>query len=344
MVRPTYEVRITAYQQRNSKRYRGLKGPITLHEAIKIATAEWRGRHLSEATITAYLSDLKEFSAFAHKVWSHPCYFSEIDKFKCADYRSYLYSHEEWTGTTLQRKIDSLSALFKVLVPLRYAEVNPIHLIESGEDRRKRVPNRLETECPVGIEDIHRLFSLDFGGKWGLRDRVLFYILIFFAPRNVELQNLRWWHLDGNILTIPRVKHNLPGTFAIPDFLVELFDKMRFRYGLNGDDPIFISQYRTGISPNGLRYILKRYQDKLQLAQLRPKDFRTLLLTIISKKWDPRTVQAFIGHLTPETANKFYERRTRTEIQSVFNVWFDAIASGLNIEDVMDDDDEEFVA
>ena len=57
------------------------------------------------------------------------------------------------------------------------------------------------------------------------------------------------------------------------------------------------------------------------LSNLLPKHFRTLLLTILSEKYDPKTIQAFIGHLTPDTAMKYYEKRPRKELQTVLDVW-----------------------
>jgi site-specific recombinase XerD len=339
-----FEDKIEAYLQRNKKRYRNVKGPLTLHEAIQIAKAEWRGRGLTENTIVAYTTDLKEFSKFAHKSWSHPCYVHEIDKFKCADFRAYLHERDDLKGSSIQRKIDTVRSLFNVLVQLGYVTTNPMALIENSRDRRRRVPNNGIEPCPLTMDDLKRLLSHKFDGKWGLRDQVLFYVLVLFAPRSIELRLLRWWHLDGKTLTIKRVKGNLPGVFEVPDFLLDLLYRMRDRYGLNGDDPIFISQYRRELSPKGLHYIMQKYKRKLGFAQLRAKDFRTLLLTVISRQWDPRTVQAFIGHLTPETANRFYERRTRKEIQAVLDIWVNSIQEGLSPEDFDDDDNEELGA
>jgi hypothetical protein len=96
---------------------------------------------------------------------------------------------------------------------------------------------------------------------------------------------------------------------------------MRERYGLGGDDPIFISQYRTQFSQNGNRSVILKCGKEVGMPNLLPKHFRTLLLNVLSIKYDSKTTQAFIGHLTPETVNKHYAKRPTKELQAILDVW-----------------------
>jgi len=327
-----YDKTILEYkqQQRNKKRYRNIEGTITLTEAIEIARANWEG-NLEPQSISTYMDHLKEFKTFAHHCWPHPCRLIDIDKFMCADYRSYLNGRqnknknegEKLSGRTIQLKLDSVRALFSVLKTLGYIDLNPMAMIEHSKIRSKRkFQEEEDTPCPLQMEDVEKMLKLDIHRrKWALRDQIMVYFLILFAPRNVELLNLKWTDLNGELLTIRRVKHNRPGKFFIPKFLLDLLYEMRERYGLTGNDPIFISQYRREFSPNGIRTVIKKIGDEVGLSNLLPKHFRTLLLTILSEKYDPKTIQAFIGHLTPDTAMKYYEKRPRKELQTVLDVW-----------------------
>ncbi|MBX6353850.1 MAG: tyrosine-type recombinase/integrase [Thermoflavifilum sp.] len=338
MARKTFEDRVHDYIMRNPGRYNAVKEPLTLTEAVMIAKAEWRRMGLSESTLAAYTSDLKEFKLFAHRKWSHPCYVQEIDKYRCADFRAYLYDRGDLRPASIQRKLDAVSSLFNVMVKLGYISHNPIRLIEDGKIRRRRVPDNRVERAVLTIDGVESLLSLDFEDKWGLRDEVILYCLLLFAPRNTELRELRWWHLDGRTLTIPRLKANLPGTFQVPTFLLDLMYAMRDRFGLNGDDPIFVSQYYRELSPNGLRYIIRKHGEAAGIRGLRPKDFRTFLLSTISKRCDPYTVQKFIGHRRLETASRFYVRRTQKELQAVFDTWAEALQDPLCLQALMEDE------
>ncbi|HHY65586.1 MAG TPA: tyrosine-type recombinase/integrase [Alicyclobacillus sp.] len=326
MAEDFYEAQMDAFLFSNRKRYRNVKGPITLHEGISVAVSEWAGQGKSSFTIKTYQRHLMQFAKFAHKAIEHPAYVSRIDRFCVAKYRTFLYKRvtkqgKRLSGRSIQLHLDSLRAFFKVMKDLGYVPTNPVEEIESKEYRRARVATNPTDESPLTMEKLIALLTLDFraiGGYWGLRDKALFYVLTSFGLRESELRKLKWSHLQEDILILPRCKRNSEGVYQVRPDLRDLLYKVREVYGLRGDDPMFISQNRCQLSKTGLQKRVKKYGEMIGLPNLCATHFRTRVLSEVSREHDPITVQNYIGHKSPDTANRWYIKRPKRELQRVY--------------------------
>lgn len=322
--------------QKNTRRYRNQQGPITLHEATSLSRTEWEGLGMSKDTMDTYQHHLREFSSFAHRCLAHPCYLNTIDRFVIARYRMYLQSEKRGIAPrTVQLKLDTVRAFFKVMINLGYCTTNPVAQLEDSKTRRRRIGRKSNEPCVLTPEHVKQLFALKYSGQWGLRDKTLMYTLVFFALRTQEVGNQMWTQLKGHELTFNRLKENDPGVFNIPDFYREMLLEMRRQYGLRADDPIFMSQYRWALGKSGVRRLVRKYGVMIGIPTLCPKDFRTFLVSEISRGTDLKSVQRFIGHLNLETTNHFYQRRTQNEVQQVLDAWVKATT-----EHDLDEDEE----
>ncbi|WP_169794277.1 site-specific integrase, partial [Alicyclobacillus shizuokensis] len=109
------EQQMDAFIEQNTKRYRNLKGPLTLHEGIDLAIHEWTAQGKAPNTIDTYVRHLREFSTFAHKKFQHPNLVQRMDRFCIASYRTFLAARRTEEGAPLsprsvQIRLDSLRA------------------------------------------------------------------------------------------------------------------------------------------------------------------------------------------------------------------------------------------
>ncbi|MDQ0190460.1 tyrosine-type recombinase/integrase [Alicyclobacillus cycloheptanicus] len=316
---------------------------LSVAEAIKLAKSHWQGQNVSVETYVSYSSHLKEFSIWAHENL-RPCLISEMNGWYTAKYREYLCTRQSMrggklSGTTIQHHLDTLSSFFRVMVLFRQMENNPLDYIEGPNSRHNRLLSVPKRPCPLTVDVANQLLSLKYDYRLGLRDRVMLHFLILFAPRTSELAELTWMDLEWNKITIERKKKNEPGTFVVPTYLFQWLQEMREKYGAKADDPIFPSQGgKRGLSARGIRQVIKRLGERVGI-NLCPKDFRTLLMSELSRTEDGKLVQMFVGHLGEQTSKKFYVKRARSEVQHTLDVWKEAILSGVNLTDGFEEDE-----
>ena len=152
------------------------------------------------------------------------------------------------------------------------------------------------------------------------------------------MADLTWIDLEWKVLTINRKKKNEPGVFEVPEYLFILLQRMREQYGAKADDAIFPSQGgKHGLSARGVRQAIKRLGDQVGIS-LCPKDFRTLLMTELSRIVDQKTLQTFVGHLDSQTSMKYYAKRTIMEVQRTLGVWNEVLKSGVDLMAGFDED------
>ncbi|QQE77301.1 tyrosine-type recombinase/integrase [Alicyclobacillus sp. SO9] len=319
------DTQLDSFFSSNPKRYRNLRGPISLHEGIDIAMQAW-SRH-PKTTRDTYERQLRDFSAFAHKKFQHPVSVVRLDYHCLAQYRLFLNRRvtkdgQLYSPASIQLAMDSLSSFFNVMVNLSYIPENPVRLLEDSSDRESRIRIDPVTESPLTLSLLKELLNLDFekhGGNWGLRDKAIIRVAATFGTRESELREIYWNHLNDDILQINRKKRNLTGVYQLDEGFDSLLREVRYTYGLRPDDPMFISQYRCQLSKSGLRRIIKKYGEIIGLPELTMRHFRTRLLSELTKTYDDKTVQNFIGHKFPDTVNRWYSKRPKQQTQQVLS-------------------------
>ncbi|ATY84455.1 hypothetical protein CVV65_05375 [Kyrpidia spormannii] len=301
------------------------EGGLTVHKAISMAVNAWKAKGKAKH-IDTYRRHLKDFAEFTDIALHNPRTIDKLDRTFMAKYRYFLHVRKTAKGEplsprTIQLHLDSLRAFFNVMKELGYVKSNPVADIDSAADRRARVAADPTEESPLTMEKLRALLSLDFqaiGGYWGLRDYALFVVLVRFMPRSSELRGLKWFHLQEDVLIIPRCKHNVEGVYRLEPDLCELLYEVQKRYGLRADEPMFISQKRCQFSETGLLKLVKKYGEIIGLPDLLPKHFRTRMGSELSREFDLVTLQNYFGHRSPDTLNRWYAKRPRHETQRVY--------------------------
>ncbi|QQE77322.1 site-specific integrase [Alicyclobacillus sp. SO9] len=316
---------------RNPRRYQYMPEIRTLSDAVEFAEQVWRRRN--PGSLKTYLRHVREFQRWAYRFLAHPCVLERIDRFDLARYRWWLENRGTHQGdklapSSVQLKMDSIAALYKVLVSQGVVEPlkNPVRSLESEHVRRARKRRRPNQPLRLSIENLQRLVSLPReAGYLGLRDEVLLLTQAFWGLRPVEITWLKLSSLTESTLYFERAKHNYPGSFWVTDPYRNLFADMEHQYGLQPYHAMFLSQYKTPISTRSVEKIIHRYGEKIGLLELTPRDFRVTLETFLDEHYTEAERDAYMGYIPQETARGHYVRVPDTTIQHMFETWVELI-------------------
>jgi site-specific recombinase XerD len=314
------------YEGRNPKRYEVMPPIRTLSEAVAFCEGIWSRNYPD--SLSTYSRHVREFVQWAHQHLEHPCLLHRIDHHVLARYRWWLENRPArdggyLKGASIQLKLNSIAAMYKVLVNFGYVECSPLGRIENGRTRRRRLEGSPFEELRLTTENLRRLLAYPFEneGYWGLRDKVLLHTLGFLGMRPVELSWMCPSNLIGNTLTFQRAKHNYPGSFWMPDEYREWVDEMQYQYGILPHQPMFLSQYRTRITVRGIQNIVRKYAEKIGVPGLTPKDFRSTVETYMDEHFDELHRDKFMGYVPSDTARKYYVKVPKSRVQEMFDAW-----------------------
>ncbi|MCL6600465.1 MAG: site-specific integrase [Alicyclobacillus macrosporangiidus] len=226
-------------------------------------------------------------------------------------------------GASIQVKLSSIAAMYKVLVAFGYVQYSPLGRIEDGRTRRRRLQSDPCGDLRLSIDDLRRLLAYPFEkeGYWGLRDKVLLHTLGFLALRPVEMSWLCLSNMRGNTLAVQRTKHNYPGSFWMPDEYRDWVDEMQYQYGILPHQPMFLSQYRTQITVRDIQNIVRKYAEKIGIPGLTPKDFRSTVETYMDDHFGELHRDKYMGYVPPGTARKYYVKVPKSRVQEMFDAW-----------------------
>src|SRR5881628_3112055 len=145
-----------------------------------------RNRAVSEHTLSAYESDLRDFAAFLEL---RKTAFEDIDHIFVRDYLSHLYERK-LQKTSVARKLACLRTFFKFLVHDGRLKSNPAELISSPR-LPKKLPSYLGEEEAAAVVEMPQGSSLK-----DLRDRAILELLYASGLRVRELVGLNDENLD----------------------------------------------------------------------------------------------------------------------------------------------------
>ncbi len=310
--------------ERNPKRYAPMAAPRTLTEAVDFCECYWIRKFPD--SVSTYMRHIREFANWAHKHLSHPCMLMQIDQHVLARYRWALENRPKQgggflSGGSVQLKLNTVAAMFKVLVEQGFVERNPIKQIETSHTRRQRLKREPFQELRLSTGKLQELLSYPFEqeGYWGLRDKFLLHMLGFWGVRPIEITWMQPSSLFKNTLSSDRAKRNYPGSFWVPDEFCAWVGEMEYQYGLSPTQPLFIGQYRTGITVKGIQTIVRKYGEKLGIIGLTPKDFRATVETYMDQHFEEIERDKYMGYVPSGTARKYYVKVPM--VQHMFDTW-----------------------
>ena len=267
----------------------------------------------SENTVAGYLNDLDQFSLFLKKT-GHACNSKgaiDIKKVDRLAVRSYMvHVHDRGlTGTTMSRKLSSLSSFFKFLCREGHLQNNIAKSIPAPK-KENYLPSFLS------VDDIFRLLELpETNTLIGARDRAILEVFYSTGMRISELVTLqldfinrenqkvrvlgkgkkeRWLPLGGKAIT------------ALDAYLSQREILIRKMKPEPLPSVVFLNTRGNGLTTRGVRKIVGKYLDQLVSGRHSPHSIRHSFAThLLEGGADLRTIQEMLGHASLSTTQKY---------------------------------------
>jgi integrase/recombinase XerC len=277
-----------------------------LEDDIQAFLEALRMRAVSEHTLSAYESDIRDFEKF---IGLRKTTFESIDHVFVRDFLGHLYERK-LQKTSVARKLACLRSFFQFLIRDGRRKTNPAELISSP-----RLPKKLPSYLPE--EEAVRVVEMPKGASFkDLRDHSILELLYASGLRVRELVGLNDENLDMPQQLVRafgkgRKQRIVPfGEFAaraLSGYLAE-----RERTGLSeaeddGHTPLFISIRGHRLSARDVQHLVET--TRMQLPSGRRLTAHTLRHTfathLLERGADLRAIQELLGHASLATTQKY---------------------------------------
>lgn len=290
-----------------------------LHDPI----AQFLTGQLSERTRRAYEADLRHFFAFLGFTTVEIEPIKTISFREVTAFRNHL-ADQGYKRTTINRKLSSLKALFKMLVAAGQIEKNPA---DSTLVRGFKVDDTLSGKAipPLALKKIFSAINEVENQLTRSRDQAIFQLLVYGGLRRSEVANTHWSDLfkEGvfNVLSLPDTKSGTNQEIKLQDTVVHYLEQYRNvlveeNYNTNG--PVFISLARNRshgkqLTDQSINLIMKKYALKAGVdANITAHMFRHTCCTLaIEGGAKPQQVQSHLRHKDLKTTMRYYENREK---------------------------------
>lgn len=270
-------------------------------------------KNLSFKTLSAYLSDLKQFSRREQNIL-----LPDIRAFVV-----HLTSDLKLKDSSVRRKIITLKNFYGFLVESEIVEASPFQKLKFKFKQERRLPKTLSigevSKLLKCFNDTDAVIRTPFAEKEYLRDSALIDLLISTGIRIGEAAAIT---LD-DIVTTERTllihgkgrKQRLiyvssPVTWARISALVKERKRAKGSY-------LFVNRYDNPLSIHGIEDIYKKYAKKAQInSKSTPHYLRhTFATNLLANGADLRSVQEILGHASVATTQIYTEVTTNRKKQ-----------------------------
>ena len=268
-------------------------------------------KNASPHTLEGYLNDISQFQEFltrsGHAMESGALQLEKIDRLAVRSFMGYLYE-KNFSGTTLRRKLSTLSSFFRFLCREGTLKTNVAKTVPAP-----RVQNKLPSY--FSIDEMFRLLQLPQGeGFLPARDRAMLELFYSCGLRISELVSLTLEdiNLDSRMVKVlgkggkerllPLGRHCVE---ALKTYLNIRMDKIR---KINsGTDQLFLNHRGGGITVRGMRKVVEKY---IKLGNfpggVSPHSIRHSFAThLLEGGADLRSIQELLGHSSLSTTQKY---------------------------------------
>jgi site-specific recombinase XerD len=295
--------------------------------ALEAFDDDLRRRAVAEKTREAYMSDCRQFAAWAEKLDpAHPVDPADVDM---RTLRRYAAAQSEGgiAPSTIARRLAALRGLFRTQMEIGAREDNPAELLSSPK-KAQRLPHVLKAgEVAALLESIPATTPLE------LRDRALFELAYACGLRAEELVSLDLESIDFDSETV-RVEGKGSKTRLVPVGEHALAALARYlargRPTLAADavqisgHPLFLSKSGRRLSTSDVRRRLSGWARRAvarspALAQAHPHALRHSFAThLLDGGADLRAIQELLGHATISTT-QVYTRVESARLRSTYS-------------------------
>ncbi|MDE7264798.1 MAG: tyrosine-type recombinase/integrase [Clostridia bacterium] len=269
-------------------------------------------KNLSDKTLKAYTSDLKQFFNFQKNV---------LQPDVCA-FISYLNIDLKLRDTSIRRKIITLKNFYDFLIDNEIIEASPFKKIKFRFKQERKLPKTLTI---AEISKILKCFEIDsstlssFAQKEFIRDSALIDLLISSGIRIGEAAAITLDDIISNERTLlihgkGRKQRLIYISSAITWDRLKSLIKERKNATCNY---LFVNRYGQPISIHGIEDIYKKYAKKAQInAKSTPHYLRhTFATNLLANGADLRSVQEILGHASVATTQIYTEVTTNRKKQ-----------------------------
>ena len=274
-------------------------------------------KNLSEKTITAYRSDLKDFCVFLS--------FQELTEDTILKYIRHLSTDRRLKDSTINRKLIVLKMFFDFLCQQQIVEKNYVQSHGFKYKRERKLPKTL------AIKEVSKLLSYldeqtqiaasDFAVWKSARDLALIDILISTGIRIAEASNIS---LD-DIIQMERVvlihgkgrKQRLI-YLSCPQTWNNLMKWIKLRKTQNTyTNKVFVNKYGRQLGIHGIEYIYNSVKKRVGINERSTPHYlrHTFATNLLANGADLRSVQEILGHSSIATTEIYTEVSTKRKKQ-----------------------------
>ena len=278
---------------------------------------------LSDSTRRAYEADLRHFFSFLGFETVDIEAIQRISFREVTAFRNHL-SEQGYKRTTINRKLSSLKALFKMLVAAGQIEKNPADSmlvksfkVDENLSGKAIAPNTLKKIFTTITEIEHSLTRT--------RDQAIFQLLVYGGLRRSEVANIHWKDLfkEGvfNVLALPETKSGTGQEIKLQGSVVHYLEEYREvleREGYSTEGAVFISLARNRshgqqLTDQSINLIMKKHALKSGVdVNITAHMFRHTCCTLaIEGGAKPQQVQSHLRHKDLKTTMRYYENREK---------------------------------
>ena len=279
----------------------------------------WMERGLSENTLSAYRTDLKNFSAWLSQRSNKTAIdmLVNVDREHIVHYLSEL-EDRQISARSQARLLSSLRRFYAYLLREKNIEVDPVALIDSPKLGRS-LPKTLTEEDVEAL-----LMAPDTSTLLGLRDRVLFEVLYATGLRVSELIGLQLTqvNLQQGVLRVTG-KGNKERLVPLGEEAVNWLEKYLLNTRadlLKGQvtDALFVTKRGSAMTRQAFWYLIKRYAFQAEIAStISPHTLRHAFAThLLNHGADLRVVQMLLGHSDLSTT-QIYTHVAKARLKSM---------------------------
>jgi len=272
-------------------------------------------KNVSDTTLSAYMSDIQEFEAFAKERGKL------LEKVGNADVAAYMMdlTRHGRSNSTINRKLSSVRSFYQFMRADGRISQDPTFNIKPPKVVRKDVEYLTQ-------EEIGRLLEAPDESIRGIRDKALFEVMYATGLRATEICKLKVADINFRIGFVnvssekkPRVVPiGRPARAALKLYIQKSRNELLCNKEDNGI--LFLSYLGDILTRQGIWKILRQYEEKTGLKdRLSPQIIRnTFAAHMIQNGADLKSLQELLGH-EDILATKIYLSLTKNRIMDVYD-------------------------
>ena len=270
-------------------------------------------KNLSDKTLSAYHSDLRQFFAYEQDIL-HPDICSFV---------SHLSSHLKLKDTSVRRKIITLKIFYSYLIDTEVIDRSPFTKLRFRFKQERKLPKTLAVKDISKMLNYLAMIDCDtlttFAKFEYLRDAALIDLLISTGIRIGEAAAITLNDIiisERTLLIHGKGRKQRLIYISSPITWNRIVTLLKERK-LSNSNHLFVNRYYKPISIHGIEYIYKKYLKKAKIGTHSTPHYlrHTFATNLLANGADLRSVQEILGHASVATTQIYTEVTTQRKKQ-----------------------------